>query len=403
METRTQCIIYVRTSTKKQRLDHQENLCVKYANENNFDIKAIHRDFGLSGSTMDKRDGLKNALESIQSGDIFIVRDYARLARNTIDSDYIINTINNKGGKLVVLDNKPNINTIISYPDLKPQYVGDCVILINQNDEQTMNKHKAKCITYSNKNGYKIKRIIIETDSNNHSILERKGLQKVFKYINKENDILIIPNLLSLTDDEKQLSELSQNKQYKKFTIAFVTEDLRTSLSGYLVLKFMLVHRSEIMRASMIGNDTDHVLNIYNLCELLNMNISRPDEKSISNDEINDMLKDHPVGNHMSKKQKKIDGYIYLIENNSYTYISGVSTNISNIVNSYNDKSKRVFIFEVESDINSIYNEFQKWLINNSIIDTLNKPLPHSRRDKIVEYLLQHTSLKYSNKTISEL
>lgn len=403
METRTQCIIYVRTSTKKQRLDHQENLCVKYANENNFDIKAIHRDFGLSGSTMDKRDGLKNALESIQSGDIFIVRDYARLARNTIDSDYIINTINNKGGKLVVLDNKPNINTIISYPDSKPQYVGDCVILINQNDEQTMNKHKAKCITYSNKNGYKIKRIIIETDSNNHSILERKGLQKVFKYINKENDILIIPNLLSLTDDEKQLSELSQNKQYKKFTIAFVTEDLRTSLSGYLVLKFMLVHRSEIMRASMIGNDTDHVLNIYNLCELLNMNISRPDEKSISNDEINDMLKDHPVGNPIFKKQKKIDGYIYLIENNSYTYISGVSTNISNIVNSYNDKSKRVFIFEVESDLNSIYNEFQKWLINNSIIDTSNKPLPHSRRDKIVEYLLQHTSLKYSNKPLAAL
>ena len=104
-----QIILYIRVSTKNQlgpehlSLNHQIEKAQKYAQYHDYTIKKIFRDEGKSARSINGRKGLKNALNYIKIGNIFVVYSMSRLSRNVKEFLQLINKISEKGATLVSL------------------------------------------------------------------------------------------------------------------------------------------------------------------------------------------------------------------------------------------------------------------------------------------------------------
>ena len=94
---------YARVSSMGQNLDRQIELLEKAGATKIFKEKQ-------SGAEIKNRPELLNLLDYIREKDIVIVAELDRLGRNTKDLDYIINTIQNKGASLQIL-NLPTTKT----------------------------------------------------------------------------------------------------------------------------------------------------------------------------------------------------------------------------------------------------------------------------------------------------
>lgn len=106
-----QAIIYLRVSTTGQvedgvSLDAQESKARAWCELNDYQVKAVFTDAGISGKRADNRNGLQNALESVKKDDALIVYSLSRLARSTKDTIEISETLNAKGVDLVSLSEK---------------------------------------------------------------------------------------------------------------------------------------------------------------------------------------------------------------------------------------------------------------------------------------------------------
>lgn len=104
-------IIYARVSTTRQAeeglsLDNQVEKAKRYIEDNKLEIKGIFRDEGKSGGSMKGRDGLKNAIAALGTGDVFIVYSLSRLARNTKECLTLNDEIKKKKATLVSLTEK---------------------------------------------------------------------------------------------------------------------------------------------------------------------------------------------------------------------------------------------------------------------------------------------------------
>lgn len=90
---------YIRVSTNMQvdgySLDGQERDIKKYCKYQEIKLKKVFRDEGISGSNMDKRDGLKEAIEYAKENsiDYLIVWKLSRLTRNMVDLVNILNKL----------------------------------------------------------------------------------------------------------------------------------------------------------------------------------------------------------------------------------------------------------------------------------------------------------------------
>lgn len=106
-----QAIIYLRVSTSGQAVDGvslsaQEAKARAWCELNDYEVKAVFTDAGISGKSTAHRDGLKNALDSVNKGDALVVYSLSRLARSTKDTIEISDQLNTKGVDLVSLSEK---------------------------------------------------------------------------------------------------------------------------------------------------------------------------------------------------------------------------------------------------------------------------------------------------------
>ena len=104
---------YARVSSTGQNLDRQIELLEKAGVTKIFKEKQ-------SGAEIQNREKLMEMLDYIREEDIVIVAELDRLGRNAKDLDYIINTIQNKGASLQILNlpttqtQDPNLNRLLN-------------------------------------------------------------------------------------------------------------------------------------------------------------------------------------------------------------------------------------------------------------------------------------------------
>ena len=102
---------YVRVSTEKQveegvSLDAQINKIKAWASLNDYELIHIYKDEGISGSSLNKRDGMTEALDKIKKGMAFVCYSLSRISRDTVDTIKISRIIEKKGADLVSLSEK---------------------------------------------------------------------------------------------------------------------------------------------------------------------------------------------------------------------------------------------------------------------------------------------------------
>jgi DNA invertase Pin-like site-specific DNA recombinase len=111
-----QAIIYLRVSTTGQAeegvsLDAQESKARAWCELNDYEVKAVFTDAGISGKSTANREGLQNALDSVSKDNALVVYSLSRLARSTKDTIEISERLNKKGVDLVSLSEKIDTTT----------------------------------------------------------------------------------------------------------------------------------------------------------------------------------------------------------------------------------------------------------------------------------------------------
>lgn len=107
---------YVRVSTQMQfqdgvSIEAQEAKINAWADLNGYERVEIFTDGGISGSSMEKREALLAALDSIGKGDVLLVYSLSRLARSTKDTLEIADMLMGKNADLVSLSEKIDTTT----------------------------------------------------------------------------------------------------------------------------------------------------------------------------------------------------------------------------------------------------------------------------------------------------
>ncbi|MEN6437505.1 MAG: recombinase family protein [Syntrophobacter sp.] len=107
---------YIRVSTEDQAregvsLEAQEAKVRAWADLNGYDQFDLFTDAGISGSSMEKREGLRAALESVGKGDALVVYSLSRLARSTKDTLEIADYLIDRNADLVSLCEKIDTTT----------------------------------------------------------------------------------------------------------------------------------------------------------------------------------------------------------------------------------------------------------------------------------------------------
>lgn len=111
-----QAIVYLRVSTTGQAeegisLEAQESKARAWCELNDYEVKAVFTDAGISGKSTANREGLQNALDSVSKDNALVVYSLSRLARSTKDTIEISEKLNKKGVDLVSLSEKIDTTT----------------------------------------------------------------------------------------------------------------------------------------------------------------------------------------------------------------------------------------------------------------------------------------------------
>ncbi len=105
-------VLYIRTSSETHpeynilSFDEQLKAAEKYADIHNYEIKHISVDKGISGKSVDNREGLKEALFFIDDNDIFMFYSLSHLSTDTKQCLDMINKIELRGAIIVSLTQK---------------------------------------------------------------------------------------------------------------------------------------------------------------------------------------------------------------------------------------------------------------------------------------------------------
>ncbi|MGO9534061.1 MAG: recombinase family protein [Syntrophobacteraceae bacterium] len=107
---------YIRVSTEDQAkegvsLEAQEVKIRAWADLNGYSEIEIFTDAGISGSSMDKREGLHGALKVVSKDDAVVVYSLSRLARSTKDTLEIADMLMDRNADLVSLSEKIDTTT----------------------------------------------------------------------------------------------------------------------------------------------------------------------------------------------------------------------------------------------------------------------------------------------------
>lgn len=107
---------YIRVSTEDQAkggvsLEAQEAKIRAWADLNGYEDIEVFIDAGISGSSMEKREGLHAALQGVGKDNAFVVYSLSRLARSTKDTLAIADMLMERGADLVSLSEKIDTTT----------------------------------------------------------------------------------------------------------------------------------------------------------------------------------------------------------------------------------------------------------------------------------------------------
>lgn len=102
---------YIRVSTQGQAeegvsLEAQRAKIEAWCNLNDAELAAVFTDAGISGASMDKREGLQAAIKATGKGMALVAYSISRLARSTRDMLDIADHLDRKGADLVSLTEK---------------------------------------------------------------------------------------------------------------------------------------------------------------------------------------------------------------------------------------------------------------------------------------------------------
>ncbi len=106
-----QAVGYIRVSTERQAdegvsLEAQKAKIAAWCGLNDCELVAVHVDAGISGKSMDKRQGLQQAIASMKKDMVLVVYSLSRLARSTKDTLVISEQLDKTGADLVSLSEK---------------------------------------------------------------------------------------------------------------------------------------------------------------------------------------------------------------------------------------------------------------------------------------------------------
>ena len=99
--------VYLRVSTEQQTesgagLEAQQNACLAFTQQRDWNIARIFKDESLSGSlSLEKRPGMFDAIAALKKGDILLVAKRDRLGRDPFVMAMIEAAVEKKGGKII--------------------------------------------------------------------------------------------------------------------------------------------------------------------------------------------------------------------------------------------------------------------------------------------------------------
>jgi DNA invertase Pin-like site-specific DNA recombinase len=107
---------YIRVSTEQQDLDKQRHLLFEYAHQQKITIdEFIEIEISSRRNQHERR--ITELIEKIQAGDTLIVAELSRLGRNMLETLNLINTLNEKGVRIVFV-RQPELSTTASHAQL---------------------------------------------------------------------------------------------------------------------------------------------------------------------------------------------------------------------------------------------------------------------------------------------
>ena len=102
-------IAYIRISTDQQDLDKQKHLLLDYAQRKSYLIDEFI-EVQVSSKKNKKQRKIDELLEKLNTGDVLLVAELSRLGRNMLETLNIINTLSEKGIKIVFV-RQPELST----------------------------------------------------------------------------------------------------------------------------------------------------------------------------------------------------------------------------------------------------------------------------------------------------
>jgi site-specific DNA recombinase len=102
---------YIRVSTEKQAeegvsLDAQKEKIRAWCDMHDYELVAIEEDAGVSGKSMKKREGLRQALARVEKGTALVAYSFSRLARSTRDLLDIADILQKRDADLVSISER---------------------------------------------------------------------------------------------------------------------------------------------------------------------------------------------------------------------------------------------------------------------------------------------------------
>lgn len=167
-------VIYLRISTKTQNFDLQKQACLLKTKLLGIKNKRIFRDIITGTSDPFKRPGLMDAILALKKGDVFIVKDRKRIARDIIIVKAIEKMILDLKAKLVVVM-ETSLLTREQKQVLEIQAQKDVVKIRKATTIALKEKNKRNEITGNIKRGYKRSEdnIHLEEDVNEQCRIKR--------------------------------------------------------------------------------------------------------------------------------------------------------------------------------------------------------------------------------------
>jgi site-specific DNA recombinase len=107
--------IYCRISTDYQKegasLDEQEHKARLWCELNDYEVKGVFVDSGISGKNADNRPAFQEALACVSKGDALVVYKFDRFARNTVEAITISDSLGRRGVDLVSISQRIDTTT----------------------------------------------------------------------------------------------------------------------------------------------------------------------------------------------------------------------------------------------------------------------------------------------------